>query len=135
MNCGKKKKYEAEKLKVVCIRPLSLLSQVTIKINGSPSAGGAWWNQIVEGTDVRISCSADANPPVFKYSWYLNDSLIQPDTPIEWVLKNVSRFQNEAIVKCEAENGVGKSEDSETLHIFCECQYFHKIPYSSRYLT
>lgn len=36
------------------------------------------------------------------------------------VIRNVTRNFHDAIVKCEVQNSVGKSEDSETLDISCE---------------
>lgn len=72
--------------------------------------------------EVRISCHVDANPPEVNYRWYLNDTAAFPATPTELVISNISRDYHEAIVKCEAYNSVGKSEDSETLHVICKFQ-------------
>jgi len=36
------------------------------------------------------------------------------------VIRNVTRKFHDAIVKCEVQNSVGKSEDSETLDISCK---------------
>lgn len=70
--------------------------------------------------DVKITCHADANPPEVNYRWYVNDTEQFPGQPTELIIKNISRHHHESIVKCEAYNLVGKSEDSETLHVICE---------------
>ncbi len=85
--------------------------QVKIKINGQ---------QFIEGTDVKITCDVEANPPATQFHWYLNDNIVKSESATELVLKNISREQHESIVKCEATNMVGKSEDSETLHVVCK---------------
>lgn len=101
--------------------------KVTIKINSVANPpGNIWWNQLVEGMEVRISCHVDANPPEVNYRWYLNDTAAFPATPTELVISNISRDYHEAIVKCEAYNSVGKSEDSETLHVIYGPRFVHR---------
>lgn len=94
--------------------------QVMIKINNVANS----WNQLMEGMDVKITCHADSNPPEVHYSWYVNDTERVPERPTELIIKNISRHYHESIVKCEAYNLVGKSEDSETLHVICEFETF-----------
>ncbi|XP_065202848.1 irregular chiasm C-roughest protein-like isoform X2 [Planococcus citri] len=94
--------------------------KVTVRINSGTEPGNSMWNQLIEGMDVKISCSAEANPPDVSYRWYLNDEKIfnePPESPTEITIRNISRQHHESIVKCEAYNSVGKSEDSETLHV------------------
>lgn len=47
-------------------------------------------------------------------------SLLSPRTLFPQVIRNVTRKFHDAIVKCEVQNSVGKSEDSETLDISCK---------------
>jgi len=90
--------------------------KVTVSVlEGAVSSG-----RIPEGSDVRLFCHADANPPDLTYKWFLDDEPIQPGATTELVLKNVSRSLHDAIVKCQVHNAVGKSEESETLDITCE---------------
>lgn len=79
--------------------------------------------RIPEGSEVRLGCKADANPPDVSYKWFLNDEPILGDFTTELVLRNVSRRHHDAIVKCEVHNAVGKSEESQTLDISCKCFY------------
>ncbi|XP_030079936.1 irregular chiasm C-roughest protein [Drosophila hydei] len=73
--------------------------------------------RIVEHAQVRLECRADANPSDVRYRWYINDEPIIGGQKTEMVIRNVTRKFHDAIVKCEVQNSVGKSEDSETLDI------------------
>ncbi|ALC48822.1 rst [Drosophila busckii] len=80
-------------------------------------AGGGNVQRIVEHALVRLECRADANPADVRYRWYINDEPIIGGQKTEMVIRNVTRKFHDAIVKCEVQNSVGKSEDSETLDI------------------
>lgn len=69
---------------------------------------------------MRLTCSADANPPDVTYRWFINDQLVRGDPTTELVLTNISRKNHDSIVKCEVHNAVGKSEESEALDISCK---------------
>ncbi|KAF6215510.1 hypothetical protein GE061_010265 [Apolygus lucorum] len=84
--------------------------KVTVSVVGGAS-------RLMEGMEVRLKCSADANPPDVTYRWYINDKLVDTDATTELHLVNVSRAQHDSIVKCEVQNAVGKSEETETLDI------------------
>ncbi|KAJ8959341.1 hypothetical protein NQ318_022027 [Aromia moschata] len=73
--------------------------------------------RIPEGAEVRLGCHADANPPNVTYRWFLNEEPLIGDYTTELVLHNVTRRHHDAIVKCEVQNSVGKSEESQTLDI------------------
>ncbi|KAI8128117.1 Irregular chiasm C-roughest protein [Lucilia cuprina] len=80
--------------------------------------GGAVGNgRILEHSQVRLECKADANPSDVRYKWYINDEPISGGQKTEMVIRNVTRKFHDAIVKCEVQNSIGKSEDSETLDI------------------
>lgn len=83
----------------------------------------------MEGADVRLLCSADANPPDVTYRWFINDQLVAGDPTTELVLTNISRKQHDSIIKCEVHNAVGKSEESETLDISCKLTLFFICPF------
>ncbi|XP_066254546.1 irregular chiasm C-roughest protein [Euwallacea similis] len=87
--------------------------KVTVTVLSGMSPNG----RIPEGSEVRLGCKADANPPNVSYKWFLNDEPIIGDFNTELVLHNVSRRHHDAIVKCEVHNAVGKSEESQTLDI------------------
>lgn len=75
---------------------------------------------LIEGSEARLICHADANPPDVTYRWTINQQPLFPENPMELTIGNVSRKQHDSIVKCEARNLVGKSEDSQTLDITCK---------------
>lgn len=77
-------------------------------------------HMLIEGTDAKLICEADANPADVTYRWYMNQKPVFPENPVEFVLTNVSRKHHDTIVKCEARNLVGKSEDSQTLDVTCK---------------
>lgn len=91
--------------------------QVTVTVVGSST-------RLVEGQDVRLSCSADANPPDVTYRWFINDQVVMGDPTTELLISNISRRNHDSIVKCEVHNAVGKSEESEALDISCKLTSF-----------
>ncbi|XP_017154782.1 irregular chiasm C-roughest protein [Drosophila miranda] len=93
-----------------------------VKVNvlgGGPTGGSSMGThqRIVEHAQVRLECRADANPSDVRYRWYINDEPIIGGQKTEMIIRNVTRKFHDAIVKCEVQNSVGKSEDSETLDI------------------
>lgn len=76
--------------------------------------------KIYEHDTVRVSCRAEANPPDMLFRWFRNDQVMAGDHGTLLVLHNVTRKLHDSIIKCEVQNSVGKSEESETLEIFCE---------------
>ncbi|SPP88525.1 irregular chiasm C-roughest protein [Drosophila guanche] len=92
-----------------------------VKVNvlpaGAAGAVGSINQRIVEHSQVRLECRADANPSDVRYRWYINDEPIIGGQKTEMIIRNVTRKFHDAIVKCEVQNSVGKSEDSETLDI------------------
>ncbi|XP_018325250.1 irregular chiasm C-roughest protein isoform X2 [Agrilus planipennis] len=99
--------------------------KVTVSIVSETSSNG----RILEGSDVRLKCNADANPPDLTYRWFLNDELVVGDYTTELLLHNVTRKYHDSMVKCEVHNPVGKSEESETLDI-SYAPYFRNKPKS-----
>lgn len=64
----------------MCAYPMFSLYQVKYapKINMSVTSGLVN-NRIPEGTEARILCAADANPPPQVYRWYLNNNPVVGD--------------------------------------------------------
>ncbi|XP_055586391.1 irregular chiasm C-roughest protein-like [Uranotaenia lowii] len=91
--------------------------KVTIEVTSGRPGSGDSTQRIVEGMDVRLRCKAEANPPEVTFRWYVGHEMMTGDFATELVIYNISRKHHEMIVKCEARNVVGKSEESETLDI------------------
>ncbi|XP_067640276.1 irregular chiasm C-roughest protein [Eurosta solidaginis] len=87
------------------------------KVKVSIIGGALEDGRIPEFAQVRLECKADANPSDLRYRWFINDEPIVGGQKTEMVIRNVTRKFHDAIVKCEVQNAVGKSEDSETLDI------------------
>lgn len=87
------------------------------KVNVEVISGALVGGRIAEGTEVRLACKAEANPNELSYRWYMNDEKIIGDHSTELIIPNINRSFHDSIVKCEVNNIVGKSEDSETLDI------------------
>lgn len=73
-----------------------------------------------EGDNVKVSCRAEGNPPEMVYRWFLNDQVIGGDHGTLLTLSNVTRLRHDAVIKCEVQNSVGKSQASETLQVTCK---------------
>ena len=52
--------------------------------------------------------------------WFLSDAIVPGNHGTQLRLDGLDRSQNGAIVKCEVSNAIGKSEETQTLDIFCE---------------
>uniref|UniRef100_A0A182XXZ3 Ig-like domain-containing protein n=1 Tax=Anopheles stephensi TaxID=30069 RepID=A0A182XXZ3_ANOST len=87
--------------------------KVKIAVIGGALNGG----RILEGTEVRLSCRADANPPDVTFRWYVGDELSDANHASELLITNISRRYHGTTVRCEVRNAVGKSEESVTLDI------------------
>ena len=101
--------YKSAKLKL----EVKFAPKVTVSVIGGALAGG----RIPEGAEVRLSCHAEANPNELSYKWYINEELAVGDYTTEMIIANVSRKYHDALIKCEVNNIVGKSEETETLDI------------------
>ncbi|XP_041985814.1 irregular chiasm C-roughest protein-like [Aricia agestis] len=73
--------------------------------------------RIREGDTVVLGCQASANPNNLTYNWYVNNMQVTGAIGNELMLSNVSKDYNEASVKCEAHNIVGRSSDTKTLEV------------------
>ncbi|XP_048485778.1 irregular chiasm C-roughest protein-like isoform X2 [Plutella xylostella] len=74
-------------------------------------------NMIREGSEARIRCAVAANPPAHSYTWYLDDHPLVGDYTDELIIFNVTKKLNNAEVKCEVGNSVGRSEQSMRLQV------------------
>ncbi|XP_052872055.1 irregular chiasm C-roughest protein-like [Anopheles cruzii] len=87
--------------------------KVRIAVIGGALNGG----RLTEGTEVRLSCQADANPPDLSFRWFVDDELAESGNASDLIIANVSRRYHGTVVRCEVRNAVGKSEESSTLDI------------------
>ncbi|XP_072933879.1 irregular chiasm C-roughest protein-like isoform X2 [Epargyreus clarus] len=74
-------------------------------------------DMIPEGSEARIQCLVDSNPPPQYYRWYLNNNPVIGDYTDEMIIFNVTRKHHKAVVRCEAANSVGKNESSVVLAV------------------
>ncbi|XP_046694280.1 B-cell receptor CD22-like [Silurus meridionalis] len=65
---------------------------------------------IVEGSSVTLTCSSDANPPAFEYTWYKESSLI--GTGKTHSIKKISS-KDRGGYKCKARNPYGEKESDK----------------------
>ncbi|KAL1005521.1 hypothetical protein UPYG_G00060140 [Umbra pygmaea] len=59
--------------------------------------------EIVEGSSVTLTCSSDANPPVYKYTWYKKNETSPKASGQSYSITNI-RSQDSGEYYCEAEN-------------------------------
>ena len=52
--------------------------------------------------------------------WFIDNEIVPGNHGTSLKLKKVGRESNNKIVKCEVNNVIGKSEETETLHIHCK---------------
>lgn len=76
--------------------------------------------RVAETESVRLSCHADANPPNVVYKWFINDEIAQGDYTTQLTINSASRKLNNAAIKCEVTNAVGKGEANQTLSVHCK---------------
>ncbi|XP_013145492.1 PREDICTED: irregular chiasm C-roughest protein-like isoform X2 [Papilio polytes] len=86
--------------------------KVTVKLKSETVQG-----RIPEGSEARVGCSVDANPPAQVYRWYINNNPVIGDYTDEMIIFNVSRKHNKAVVKCEVSNAVGQNEGTLNLDV------------------
>lgn len=85
------------------------------KVNVTISSGQN--GKIPEGSELRVRCDVDANPPAQIYRWYVNSNPVVGDYADEMIIFNVTRKHHNAVVRCEVSNSVGKSEGNTTLEV------------------
>lgn len=99
------------------IAKLKLEVKYAPKVTVSVISGALANEKIPEGAEVRLACHAEANPNELTYRWYINGEPAIGDYTTEMIIHNISRIYHDAVIKCEVQNAVGKSEESETLDI------------------
>jgi len=81
---------------------------VSIKIDHTP---------VFERDTVVFTCEAHANPPDMTYRWFVDGDLVPGNHGTEHRIANIDRKFHNKIVKCEVNNVIGKSEETETLDV------------------
>lgn len=71
---------------------------------------------IKEGQNLVVKCSTHSYPKEVTYKWFINDDEMM-ETRDTLTIENVGKELNNAELKCEAENTVGKSQTSKILNI------------------
>ena len=56
--------------------------------------------------------------------WFVDNEIVPGNHGTEYRIKGISRTFHNKIVKCEVNNVIGKSEETETLDISCEFNPF-----------
>lgn len=72
---------------------------------------------VLEGEDVKLTCSATANPSDVIYKWYKNDVIINGDLSTSYFIHKITREDHGAIIACEVKNSVGESRATHTLSV------------------
>uniref|UniRef100_A0AAY5K625 B-cell receptor CD22 n=1 Tax=Esox lucius TaxID=8010 RepID=A0AAY5K625_ESOLU len=63
--------------------------------------------EIVEGSSVTLTCSSDANPPVYKYTWYKKTVTSPKASGQSYKITNI-RSEDSGEYYCEAQNKYGR---------------------------
>ncbi|KAI5089763.1 B-cell receptor CD22-like, partial [Silurus meridionalis] len=69
---------------------------------------------IVEGSSVTLTCSSDANPPVYIYTWYKGGSFVR--TGKTYTIHKITS-ENSGVHTCKAENEHGDRSSSVSLNV------------------
>ena len=56
----------------------------------------------------------------YDFRWFIDNEIVPGNHGTSLKLKKVGRESNNKIVKCEVNNVIGKSEETETLDIHCK---------------
>ncbi|KAL1005620.1 hypothetical protein UPYG_G00061450, partial [Umbra pygmaea] len=67
--------------------------------------------KIVEGSSVTLTCSSDANPPAYKYTWYKKNITSSKASGQSYNITNI-RSEDSGEYYCEAENEYGRLNSS-----------------------
>nr|XP_023996191.1 B-cell receptor CD22-like [Salvelinus alpinus] len=72
--------------------------------------------EIVEGSSVTLTCSSDANPPVYKYTWYKKNVASPKASEQSYSITNISS-EDRGEYYCEAKNGRGSMNSTALMII------------------
>ena len=110
--------------KLVCINPSCVGVFCRLQVHYPPhvTLTSDKGELLEEGSRVRFSCSASANPSQVSYAWYVGGRRVAdaPDASTELVLDHVDRRLHNHLVKCEVTNPIGRSEQTAVLNIACK---------------
>ena len=54
------------------------------------------------------------------FRWFIDNALVPENHGTNLVMRSIRRAKNQKIVKCEVNNDIGKSEETETLEVNCQ---------------
>ena len=72
-------------------------------------------------------CSKNQISPISFDRWFVDNNIVTSNHGTELRLEKIGREMNNKIVKCEVNNAVGKSEETETMDINCESSPFSRF--------
>ncbi|XP_036394464.1 B-cell receptor CD22-like [Megalops cyprinoides] len=79
--------------------------------------------EIVEGSSVTLTCSSNANPPVYSYTWYKNRyRLLRTGSEPAYTFEDVT-YLDAGEYYCEAKNDIGTVKSP---HLYLKVQYAPK---------
>ncbi|KAK6300881.1 hypothetical protein J4Q44_G00289790 [Coregonus suidteri] len=77
--------------------------------------------ETVEGSSVTLTCSSDANPPVYKYTWYKKNVTSPKASGQSYSITNISS-EDSGEYYCEAENTIASSNSTALMIIVADPQ-------------
>eukprot|EP00092_Neocalanus_flemingeri_P000447 GFUD01000476.1.p1 GENE.GFUD01000476.1~~GFUD01000476.1.p1 ORF type:complete len:622 (-),score=168.19 GFUD01000476.1:456-2087(-) len=91
--------------------------KLTIQLKYKPKLSLNVTNEnIKEGMTLVVKCASEAYPSNVTYNWFINDDEMMEHSDT-FTIENVSKDMNNAVLRCEADNSVGKSETSTILNV------------------
>ncbi|KAK2706998.1 hypothetical protein QYM36_014876 [Artemia franciscana] len=94
------------------------VATIRLEVKYAPKVTVKVINSVITELDtVKLSCSAEGNPSKMDYKWYVNNEVAYGDYSTELTINSVTRKLHNAVVKCEVQNRVGTSEDTQTLNV------------------
>ncbi|KAJ7984052.1 hypothetical protein DPEC_G00367400 [Dallia pectoralis] len=93
----------------------------------NPSVSVSPSGEIVEGSLVTLTCSSDANPPVYNYTWYKKNVTSPKASGQSYSITNI-RSEDSGEYYCVAENGIGSNNSTDLMITVVGTQSSQKIP-------
>ena len=86
-----------------------------------------------EGDEVRISCSASAQPENMKYTWRIDGLEVEGARGSRELVLNLDRNMHRKKVSCFVSNKIGQSSDEYILDVKCKFLRFHFVHYKNKF--
>lgn len=79
-------------------------------------------DELLEGDSVRFYCDVDANPSKVTYSWFVAGKAVAGQNSQELLMDSVDRRLHNSLVRCEATNPIGRTDETAILNVSCKLQ-------------